>query len=68
MRQSLRLSYAETGLVLAALPAGGLLGNVFTMAADYVSRRLLASLGALAYGLALIAFGLGQSLPALLVA
>ena len=29
-----------------ALPAGGILGNVFLVAADYVSRRLLASLGA----------------------
>ena len=68
IRHDLGLSYTQAGAVLAALPAGGLLGNVFVVAADYVSRRMLASLGALAYGLALIAFGLSHSLPTLLLA
>jgi predicted MFS family arabinose efflux permease len=68
MRGALGLSYAQISAVLVALPAGGLLGEVFVVAADYVSRRLLASLGALAYGLALIAFGLGHSLTTLVVA
>ena len=68
IRGELRLTYAQAAGLLIALPAGGLLGNVFVVAADYVSRRMLASLGALAYGLALIAFGLAHSLPTLLAA
>lgn len=67
IRGELGLTYAQAAGVLVALPAGGVLGNVFLVAADYVSRRLLASLGALAYGLALIAFGLAHSLPMLLL-
>jgi predicted MFS family arabinose efflux permease len=68
IRSQLGLTYAQAAGVLVALPAGGLLGTVFVVAADYVSRRLLASLGALTYGLALIAFGLAHTLPVLLVA
>ena len=68
MRAHVGLSYAEAGAVLAALPAGGLLGNVFIVAADHVSRRLIASLGALGYGLAMLAFGAAHSFEALFVA
>ena len=57
MRRDLGLTYAQVAAILVALPAGGFLGSFFLVAADYVSRRLLASLGALAYGLAMIAFG-----------
>ena len=45
MRSELGLTYAEAAAVLVALPAGGFLGNFFVVAADYVSRRVLASLG-----------------------
>ncbi|HWF76254.1 MAG TPA: hypothetical protein VN694_03670, partial [Caulobacteraceae bacterium] len=68
MRRDLGLSYAEIAGVLVALPAGGLLGTFFVIAADYVSRRLLASLGAATYGLAMVVFGVGHSLPVLLAA
>jgi predicted MFS family arabinose efflux permease len=68
MRAELKLSYAAASAVLVALPAGGLLGNFLIAAADYVSRRVLASLGALAYGLALIVFGCGHSLVTLTLA
>jgi predicted MFS family arabinose efflux permease len=68
MRRDLGLSYAEIAGVLVALPAGGLVGTFFVIAADYVSRRLLASLGAATYGLAMIVFGVGHSLPMLLAA
>ena len=51
--------------MLAALSAGGLLGNAFLLAADYVSRRVMASLGALSTAVCLFAFGLGHSLPVL---
>jgi predicted MFS family arabinose efflux permease len=68
IRRDLSLTYAEVAGVLVALPAGGLVGTFFVIAADYVSRRLLASLGALTYGLAMIAFGVGHSLTVLMVA
>ena len=68
IRADLGLTYAEVGLVLVALPAGGLIGNSLSVAADFVSRRLLASVGALLYGICLIAFGLADSLVVLLVA
>jgi FSR family fosmidomycin resistance protein-like MFS transporter len=68
MRADLALSYAEGGAVLVALAGGGLVGVIFEVAADYVSRRALAALGALAYGLAMIAFGLADSFPWLVAA
>ena len=68
LRGELGLTYAQAAGVLVALPAGGLVGASLIVAADYVSRRLLASLGALAYGLALVVFGLAHSLPMLLAA
>lgn len=68
IRHDLGLTYAQAGLILAALPAGGLVGNFFVVAADYVSRRWLAALGAAGYGVAMIGFGLGHSLFDLLAA
>ncbi len=68
IRGELGLTYAQVAGVLVALPAGGLVGAGFVIAADHVSRRLLASLGALAYGGALIVFGLAHTLPMLLLA
>jgi predicted MFS family arabinose efflux permease len=68
IRADLGLNYAEAGMMLTALGAGGLVGNGITVAADFVSRRVLASLGALAYALCLTAFALGTSFPVLLLA
>ena len=68
MRAGLRFSYAQGGAVLVALAGGGLVGVVFEVAADYVSRRALAALGALAYGLAMIGFGLADSFWGLMAA
>jgi len=68
IRGQLGLTYVQAAWVLVALPAGGFLGTFFVVAADHVSRRLLASLGAVAYGLALVAFGLAHTLPMLLAA
>lgn len=68
MRAGLRLSYAQGGAVLVALAGGGLVGVAFEVAADYVSRRALAALGALAYGLAMIGFGLADSFWGLMAA
>lgn len=68
MRASVGLTYAQGGAVLVALAGGGLVGVAFEVAADYVSRRALAGFGALAYGLAMIAFGLADSFVGLVAA
>ena len=68
LREDVGLSYAQDGLVLAALSFGGIVGVVFQAAADYVSRRALAALGALAYGAAMITFGLADGFWVLFVA
>ncbi|MDP1618503.1 sugar MFS transporter [Phenylobacterium sp.] len=68
LREDVGLSYAQGGLVLAALSLGGAVGIVFQAAADYVSRRWLAALGALAYGGAMIAFGLSETFVMLFAA
>ena len=67
IRTDLGLTLAESGAVLAFLPAGGLIGNFFTLAADFVSRRVLAASGALVYGAAMIAFGSGRSFVVLAI-
>lgn len=68
IRADLALSYAQIGMVVAAVPAGGLVGHGFSVAADYVDRRLLASAGALVVGLGLLGFAFGQVFAVLLVA
>jgi MFS family permease len=68
IRADLGLSYAQAGVVLAMLSAGGFLGMFAKAAADFVSRRVLASVGALLYGLCLLAFGLAGSFWVLVAA
>lgn len=68
IRADLHIGYAEASAILVALPAGGLLGEFFVIAADYVSRRWIATLGAIGYGAALVAFGLSHSLPVMIAA
>jgi hypothetical protein len=68
IRGDLGLSLAQTGAVLVLLSAGGIVGNLFTLAADFVSRRALAGFGALGYGACMIAFGTGRSFTVLAVA
>ncbi|HLQ34276.1 MAG TPA: hypothetical protein VK457_16445, partial [Chloroflexota bacterium] len=46
IKADLGLSYAQMGLAVGSLTAGGLLGHFFRVAADFVDRRWLASLGA----------------------
>lgn len=67
IRVDLDLSLTQAAAVLVLLPAGGIAGNVCTLAADFVSRRALAGFGALAYGAAMIAFGSGRSFIVLAV-
>lgn len=68
IRADLGVSYAQAGVLLALLPAGGLLGVVLMAAADFVSRRLLGAAGAFVFALCLLAFAAGRSFLALAVA
>jgi FSR family fosmidomycin resistance protein-like MFS transporter len=68
IRADFDLSYAQAGVVLAMLSAGGFLGMFFKSAADFVSRRVLASGGALLYGLCLLGFAGARSFAVLVVA
>lgn len=61
IKQDTGLSYAQAGIVLVALSAGGLLGHAFGIAADYLDRRLLAAFGAAMYGVCMTAFALADS-------
>jgi predicted MFS family arabinose efflux permease len=54
--------------VLAAAAPGAIVGNVFAVAADYVSRRVLASGGAFGVAAAMALFAGGHSFEALFVA
>jgi predicted MFS family arabinose efflux permease len=68
IRADLGLSYAQAGLLLALLPAGGVLGTVLMAAADFVSRRLLGAGGAFVFALCLLVFATTSSFVALAVA
>jgi predicted MFS family arabinose efflux permease len=67
-RHDLGLSYAQASAVLAAAAPGAIAGNVFSIAADYVSRRLLAAGGAFAFAASLLLFGAAHSFAALAIA
>ena len=68
IRADLDLSYAQAGTLLTLLPLGGIIGTTAMVAADFVSRRLLASTGALVYGACLLAFAFGDSFLVLALA
>jgi MFS family permease len=67
-RRDLGLTYAQASAVLAAAAPGAIVGNVFAIAADYVSRRVLASGGAFGVAASMALFAAGHSLVALLLA
>jgi predicted MFS family arabinose efflux permease len=55
-------------LVLAMLSAGGIIGNFLTAAADFVSRRVLAGVGAAVCGACVLTFAFGSSFAPLAIA
>jgi predicted MFS family arabinose efflux permease len=68
IRADLGLSYAQAGLLLALLPAGGVLGVVLMAAADFVSRRALGAGGAFVFAVCMLVFATGRSFVALAIA
>jgi MFS family permease len=61
------LTYAQAGLLLSMFSAAALVGSLLTLAADHVSRRALASIGAAVVALCLLAFGISPWFAGLLV-
>jgi MFS transporter, FSR family, fosmidomycin resistance protein len=68
VRSDLRLSYAQAATILAAGAPGAIVGNGFSIAADYVSRRVIAAGGALWFAAAVAVFATSTSYPVLLAA
>jgi predicted MFS family arabinose efflux permease len=67
-RTDLGLTYTQASAVLTAAAPGAIAGNVFSVLADYRSRRVIASLGAAGFAVALATFGFAHSFTLLLVA
>lgn len=66
-RDDLGLTYAQAGVVVAAITPGAMLGGAFSAAADRRSRRVIAAGGALAFALSLAMFAVGQSFVTLVL-
>ena len=64
-RAALGLSYSQASIVLVLGAPGAMLGNVFPVLADHVSRRAIAAGGAFGYAAGLLAFALGHSFAVL---
>src|SRR5262245_60173145 len=60
LRIDLDLTYEQLSLLLVLMTVGGLAGGVTAVAADRVSRRAQASLGALGYAASMACWGFGH--------
>jgi FSR family fosmidomycin resistance protein-like MFS transporter len=60
-RSELDLSYAQAATILAAGAPGAIVANGFSIAADYVSRRVIAAGGAFGFAAALAVFATTDS-------
>ncbi|MGE0544715.1 MAG: sugar MFS transporter [Dehalococcoidia bacterium] len=67
IQDDLGLTYVQAGVVLTALPAGGILEHGFAVAADYVDRRVLAAGGAFVQAFCLAGFAIADSFLLLVV-
>jgi FSR family fosmidomycin resistance protein-like MFS transporter len=67
-RADLGLTYAQTGIVLAAIAPGALAGAGFAAATDRYSRRVISAGGAVGFAAALAAFAVGGSFEVLAAA
>ena len=68
IRSELHLSYARAATILAAGAPGAIVGNGFWIAADYVSRRVIAAGGALWFAAAVAVFATSTSYLVLVAA
>ena len=60
LRIDLDLTYEQLSVLLVLMTVGGLAGGVCAVAADRVSRRAQAALGALGYAVSMACWGLGD--------
>lgn len=67
-RTDLGLTYTQASAVLTIAAPGAIAGNVFAVLADYRSRRVIATCGAVGFAFALAGFGLAHSFVLLLAA
>ncbi len=67
-RSEMHLSYAQAATILAAGAPGAIVGNGFSIAADYFSRRVIAAGGALGFAAAVAVFATTDSYRMLVAA
>lgn len=67
-RNDLGLTYREAALVLAVIAPGGITGSAFSILADFRSRRVIATGGALGYAASMFVFAASNSLGPLCAA
>jgi predicted MFS family arabinose efflux permease len=68
IRQDLGLTYVEAGFLLALYPGVGLLATPLGVLADHVSRRVMAAVGGVGYGVGLCLFAVAGGFWALFAA
>lgn len=67
-RTDLHLDYTHASAVLVAAAPGAIVGNVFSIAADHRSRRVIATLGAAGDAVALLGYAAGHTFAVLVLA
>jgi predicted MFS family arabinose efflux permease len=68
IRADVGVSYGQAGFLLALYPGIGLLATPVGVLVDYVSRRLLAAVGGVGYGVGLCLFAAAKDFSTLVVA
>jgi FSR family fosmidomycin resistance protein-like MFS transporter len=68
IRQDVGISYVQAGFLLALYPGIGLLATPLGVVVDYVSRRVMAAVGGIGYGVGLCLFAVAGNFTMLFVA
>jgi predicted MFS family arabinose efflux permease len=68
IRQDVDLTYVQAGFLLALFPGVGLIATPLGILADHLSRRLMAAIGGVGYGVGLWLFAFAESFPVLVLA
>jgi len=68
IRQDIDLTYVQAGFLLALFPGVGLIATPLGVLADHLSRRLMAAVGGVGYGVGLWLFAVAESFPMLVLA
>ena len=66
IRVDLRIGYGEASAALVAVAPGAIVGGLFSVLADYRSRRAIAACGAAGYALALFSIAAASTFPVVL--